>query len=370
NSLPPEEFASHYLAPHDSDGVGPLPWRSILKALSPQGWLSFIEEKLGIGTFEGTSGRYFVEEMKASKLLQAWTQRLARQGVIFHFDRELLDFTPEIKAPSTAGKIRLKFLNTEDVIVDAALLALGGASYEPNEAPMRWIRIFREKNIDFFDFEPSNVGYSVAWKAAFLKEAEGKPLKSIVLHRPRETLPQSAPTLSRAGELIVTKYGLEGTPIYQLGSPGKAWLDLKPNLTEAQILERLERVRENLSPLRRAKKQLALCDAALALLFHHAPTGGGRDHDPAREGSANQKIRDLARLIKRFPLELGAPQPLTESISSRGGVALTELTPQLELKKIPRVFLAGEMLDWDTCTGGFLIQGCVSQGAWAANAIL
>lgn len=336
HELPLDQFIQYY------SGTTPSFWRQVLQSFPPQAWLQFIE-RLGLETFLGTSRRYFIREMKAARLLQAMMTQLRSQGVQFFFGEELTDFTCQ------PGQVELQFNSRSQHRFDAVGLCLGGGSYEPEENPLRWPRIFGDKNIRFFPFQPSNVGYCVNWKAEFLKEALRTPLKNIKL-----TTTQG----EHRGELLITEYGLEGTPVYFLGIPGKASIDLKPDLTEEQILKKLTAKTENLSPLRRAKKYLALSPSALALLFHHAP----------RESLTD--LHCFVKLLKSFPLELGQPQPLTEAISSSGGVDFQELNTDLMLIHHPGCFLAGEMLCWDAPTGGFLIQGCVSQGHWMGEGIL
>jgi predicted flavoprotein YhiN len=161
---------------------------------------------------------------------------------------------------------------------------------------------------------------------------------------------------------MVTRYGLEGTPVYFHGTTGTALIDLKPGMSESAITDKLKSVRENLSPLRRIKKVLGLNETALALLFHQT------------ENSDRENLEKMVKLLKAFPLELLGPRPLLEAISSKGGVDLEEIEidPGLELmlKKHPGFFCGGEMLDWDAPTGGFLIQASVTQGAVAARGML
>ena len=198
-------------------------------------------------------------------------------------------------------------------------------------------------------FEPSNVGYEIDWNEKFLTETEGKPLKKIELRTRRG---------SKMGEMVITQYGIEGTPVYFCGTTGPAELDLKPDLSSDQIFEKLTRVKENLSPMRRVKHQLGLCEAAENLLFHHAPPESKTD------------LSKMVNTIKHFPLTLKSPRPLLESISSKGGLNLTEVSKSFEMTKFKGVYCGGEMLDWDAPTGGFLIQACVSQGASVAKSIL
>jgi uncharacterized flavoprotein (TIGR03862 family) len=330
----PDEFVRYYSEPRER-------FTEFFKAFGPLDWRTFIQKELGIPTFKGTSRRWFVasEGMKASGLLKAWVEQLTRQGVSFELGRECVGFE------SSAEEVRLRFADGGEAQVSAACFCLGGGSWEPSEQPLRWPVIFRAHGLEFREFAASNVGFQVDWPEALLAEAEGKPIKNVVLSSSRG---------ERSGDLVITRYGIEGTPVYFAGETGQVTLDLKPDLSEEQLLRKLELVKENLSPLRRAKRHLNLGEGALALLFH---LGAGSD------------LKALAARIKKFPLELRAPQPLNEAISSSGGLSWSELDPTLMLKKFPGVFAAGEMIDWDAPTGGFLIQACVSQGHWAGQAM-
>lgn len=333
HELKPAVFASHY------EGFSEHYWTDLFTRYGPQDWIQFIETELKLETFLGTSQRYFVKEMKASGLLKRWTEFLKTRGVTIHSNCELLDFE------SDAKRVRLKFLGPHpseftNFSADQAIFALGGASWE-NEEPA-WAGRFKAKGIEIVPFTASNVGYEVDWHPKFLAEAEGKPLKKVVLKTKRG---------KKLGELVVTQYGLEGTPIYFCGEVGEAMLDLKPDLSVAEIIARLSKVKENLSPMRRVKHYLTLGEASESLIFHTAPEAVKSD------------LKQLAEFIKNVPLTLKRPRPLSEAISSRGGVALRELSLELRLKKFERIYAIGEMLAWDAPTGGFLIQAAVSQGA-------
>ncbi|MBC7385111.1 MAG: TIGR03862 family flavoprotein [Cryobacterium sp.] len=332
--LEAEAFAKHY------EGFTRATWKDTLADFGTTHWIQFIEHELGLETFLGTSDRYFVREMKASQLLKKWTELLRSRGVQIHSTQELVDFSSEREG------ISLTFNEGPAKRFASAIFALGGASWE-TETPA-WAELFRGKGIGMVPFSPRNVGYTVDWKPALLAEAEGKPLKKIRFESTQG---------SKSGELVITEYGLEGTPVYFYGETGQCFIDLKPDLTLDQVTDKLKQVRENLSPIRRAKQKLALSEAALALLFHHLPNEDRADLDR------------FARAVKRFPITLGSPRPLSEAISSSGGVALSELTPDLELKKFPGVYCGGEMLDWHAPTGGFLIQACVSMGTRIAKAV-
>jgi uncharacterized flavoprotein (TIGR03862 family) len=339
HELTPSEFASHY------EGFDSRVWTKLFESYGMKEWVEFIEKELGLETFLGTSNRYFVREMKASGLLKRWTAYLEERGVKIHLQSELNDFE------SGPDHARLSFLKGTELTpfsieVDQAVFALGGGSWE-TETPA-WISLLSRKNLKIVPFEPSNVGYEIAWNKKFLLEAEGKPLKKVILKTTRG---------QKLGEMVVTAYGLEGTPVYFCGTPGVAHLDLKPDLTEAEIFQKLSQTKENLSPMRRVKHFLALSEAAESLLFH--------------ESSADDKsdLKKLIHRLKNLPLELLRPRPLSEAISSRGGVALSELNDNLSLKSYPRIYCVGEMLDWDAPTGGFLIQASISQGAKVGRGI-
>ena len=330
------DFAKHY------EGLTPDFWERILQAFGPKEWIQFIESELKMETFVGTSDRWFVKEMKASGLLKRWLEWLTARGVHLHSRHEWIGFH------KSDQKIDLSFEGESNQLTytgfDRVLLALGGGSWE--EAPPRWPEILMNNNIQIEPFQSANAGYEVAWLPAFLKEAEGKPLKKVDL----------ITNLGRKrGELVVTQYGLEGTPIYFMGTKGPAHLDLKPDLSEAEMLRKLGQIKENLSPMRRVKRALSLSEAAEALLFHHTPE------------SIKKDLNQLVSRIKSFPLELLQARPLLEAISSRGGIVLSEIDEQFRLKKFPQIFCAGEMLAWHAPTGGFLIQACISQGAWVAR---
>ncbi len=334
NSLPLEEFAQRYSASKNF-------WKSALRYFGPQEWIGFIENDLGLGTFLGTSGRYFVETMHAAKLIRNWRKRLESKGVGFAFDHECVDFA------KVDTKVRIDFSNQPSQSWDAVVFALGGASWE--QSPVQWPQFFVQKGISFSTFAPSNTGYELAWTQAFLNEAEAKPIKNIRLRSSRGDM---------LGDLVITSYGLEGTPVYTLGEVGTLSLDLKPDLSEKELVQKLSSVRENLSPMRRVSKKISLSVGAKALLFHFTPDDVRND------------IHKLAHFIKNVPLNFLRPRPLSESISAKGGIRWDELDDGLQLRKFPNVYCIGEMVDWDAPTGGFLIQGSVTQGAWCAQEIL
>jgi len=335
---PLSEFTSFYR-------TEPQFWNRVLTAFGPNQWLQFLHE-LGLKTFLGTSGRYFVEEMNAARLVLLWRERLISRGAHFEMSAECVNFDVSLSEPG----VTLHFAGRESQTFSAVGFGLGGGSYEPDEIPLRWPSMFINKQIGVHPFQASNVGYQVAWPQAFLQESEGRAIKNI-----RLTCPTKG---SQQGDLMITAYGLEGTPIYFVGESGTVLIDLKPDLTHEQMMEKCSRSTENLSPIRRIKKYLNFDEPVLSLIFHLT--------DPP----VRNDLSLLLERIKAFPIRLGDPQPIAEAISTAGGIELTELTPDFMFHKCPGVFAAGEMLNWDAPTGGFWIQGCVSQGHLAGLGIL
>jgi len=303
---------------------------------SRESWIEFLHS-LGEETFLGTSKRYFVKNKTASSLLNSWQKKLQEQNVSFYFEHELKNFTV-----LENQEIEVEFENGNKVQTKTLLLALGGASWL-NEKP-KWTSIFN--NIHFTDFTPANAGYHLQAPEEFFLHAEGKPIKGLTL---------KTKLGEKQGELMITKYGLEGTPIYTMGCIGEATLDLKPDLSEEKLIARLKNAPGNLE--NRLLKAAKLSDGALLLVKYLAP----------KEAWENNV--SLAKFIKNFPITLTVQRPLSEAISSQGGINWSELTDSLELRKFPGVFCAGEMINWHAPTGGFLIQACVSTGALAADGI-
>ncbi len=335
HDCPLETFHTHYRG--DQQFI-----KKCLAQFSPKDWLKFLSD-LSIKTFLGTSRRFFVEGLHSDQLLGAWIKRLKGMGVEFVYGHEVTDFSIEANK-----RIKLEFAGKGITEFAAVCFCLGGASYSGGEA-ISYPKLFLNKGIGFEPFRASNVGYEIDWSPAFLKEAEGKPLKNIALTTGRGT---------ERGELMVTRYGLEGTPIYMLGEAGPAFLDLKPDLSKEDILKKLSSLKKKMSPIRCVQHALNLCPAAFALLYHGTNT------------DQKKSLEKMTGLIKKFPLTFKNPRPLDEAISSAGGLKLDELDKNLMLKKIPGVFVAGEMLDWDAPTGGFLIQACVSQGFVAGRGMV
>jgi uncharacterized flavoprotein (TIGR03862 family) len=308
-----------------------------LKHFDKNAWLSYLRE-LGLETFEGTSRRHFLKSMKASPLVRAWVKRLEAKGASFHYNEELIDFSSE------KNQITAIFRSGKKINTSTMLLALGGGSYE--ERLPTWIELLRSKKISVKDLSSANAGYHLEASQEFFAAAEGKPIKGAKLQTARG---------EKTGELMITRYGLEGTPVYTVGCTGAAWLDLKPDMPLEKVLLRLEEARG--SPWKRVQKSLKLSDGAELLAQFLAPA------------TAWETLENAAKTLKNFPIRLLEARPLAEAISSRGGLSWDELNSGLELKNHPGVFAAGEMMDWDAPTGGFLIQASVATGFVAGQAM-
>jgi uncharacterized flavoprotein (TIGR03862 family) len=344
HSEPVEHFPARY---GDTDGGSTQRWQSLLADFSP-GDLRAWAEGLGIETFVGTSGRVFPLTKQAAPLLRRWIERLRKQGVSFRPRHALAGFRAagdgwKVEFTTTQGKTILQ--------TRAVILALGGASWPQTGSDGGWVKLFADTGIGVIPLAPANCGYEVAWPSEFLEQAEGLPLKNVVVRAGGESF---------AGELLITKYGLEGGAIYQAGrtlrtmAQPKIEIDLKPAFTVEQLFAKIRHA-QGTHLLDQATRAWRLSRASAALLQLRAPFASAGE---------------LAALAKAYPLALRGPRPIEEAISTAGGVNWEELDDELMLKRCPGIFCAGEMIDWDAPTGGYLIQGCFSTATRAARGTL
>ncbi|MDQ6808426.1 MAG: TIGR03862 family flavoprotein [Verrucomicrobiota bacterium] len=322
----------------------PERWRDLLGEFGPDALREWAE-KLSVETYVGTSGRVFPRGQKAAALLRAWIDRLRKHGVTIETGHRIVGLTQE------SGAWRLEF-SADDVArtvrAGAVVLALGGASWPDTGSDGRWPALLAPHGVEIAPWQPANCGWEVAWPNELLARAEGMPLKNLQV---------SAGDESVSGEMLITRYGLEGGALYRLGrtlrgmSEPRLQIDFKPQLSEEALRERAANLRSPAEHFRAWK----LSSAAIALL----ETIGALD------------LTDTDALItaaKRFTLQLIKPRPMAEAISSAGGVRWRELDANLMLHKMPGVFVAGEMIDWEAPTGGYLLQGCFSTGTRAGRA--
>ena len=308
---------------------------------------------LGIQTFIGTSGRVFPMGMKASPLLRAWLTRLNASNVTFHLRHKWTGFLPDssLRFATPDGEVTVK--------PDAVVLALGGGSWRRLGSDGAWVDWLKQAGAEVEALRPSNCGFDVEWSEHFRKKYDGHPIKSVIL---------SFGSLRQQGEFIVTKEGVQGGLIYtasammrdEIDANGVAimYLDLKPDRTLEWLVDKLSRPRGKRSLASYLEKSLGIHSVKAGLL---------------REFVSKEDFTDaerLAGLIKALPVPLVAPRPIDEAISSAGGVTFESLDEHLMLRTMPGVFCAGEMLDWEAPTGGYLLTACFSSGYAAGNGVL
>ncbi len=304
-------------------------------------------EGLGIKTFVGSSGRVFPRTMKASPLLRAWLARLAAMGVALRARHRLVGIEgTTCRFVTPEGEV--------DVAADAVVLALGGASWPRLGADGGWVGLLPD--VPITPLAPANCGFEIGWSPMVQRHA-GAPLKRIALRYG---------ALEARGEAMLTERGLEGGAVYALSAAlrqaieraGAAHvrLDLRPDLTEEAIRARLATRSRAETVSARLRKAVGLSPVAIALVQEvlHAGVAGA----------------DLAALVKGLPLTMGATAGLDRAISSAGGIAWAALDERFMLRARPGVFAAGEMLDWEAPTGGYLLQGCFATGVAAAHGAL
>ena len=337
HSEPLDRFRTRYGAAAD--------WiRPLLDAYSPADLIAWCEA-LGQPTFVGTSGRVFPQAMKASPLLRAWIGRLTNMGVRLVTRAHWTGWT-------TGGE--LIFKDSTQFAADAVVLALGGASWPRLGADGNWTTLFSD--VEIVPLKPANCGFAVDWSEIFRNRHAGTPLKRVAITLGNDTV---------RGEALITAEGIEGGAIYALSAAAREaiardgfallHIDLRPDMTLAALAERLDRPRGSASLSTFLRKQAGLSPVAIGLIQEALHAG---DAAP------------LAELIKALPLKLNAPFGLARAISTAGGIALSEVDAHLMLRHHPGVFVAGEMLDWEAPTGGYLLQGCMATGAAAGHGVV
>ena len=310
---------------------------------------------LGIQTFVGTSGRVFPTDMKAAPLLRAWLKRLRDQGVVIHTRHRWLGWSAD-------GGLLIHSPDGEKTIhSDAMLLALGGGSWSRLGSDGAWVERLADKGVSCAPLQPSNCGFEVsAWSELMVSKFAGAPLKNVAI-----CLADDKP---RLGECVITATGIEGSLIYALSAPireainrhgvATVHIDLLPSKPLDKVRAALAKPRGSRSMSKHLHSQLGLDGVKAALLRELAPAE--HFNDPAQ----------LALAIKALPLTLVNTRPMDEAISTAGGVPFEALDERLMLKQLPGVFCAGEMLDWEAPTGGYLLTGCFASGRAAGRGML
>lgn len=346
NALPPDAFVQRYTRGRDF----------LAPALSefPAAALIAWANGLGIETFTGSSGRVFPKAMKASPLLRAWQKRLEANGVRFVSGARWLGWT---------DTNALHFATAENpnltVTPAATLLALGGASWPQLGSDGAWTDLLRARGVRVEPLRPSNCGFLCDWSERFADRFAGAPLKPVIAHFADHAI---------QGEITITRTGIEGGPVYahsgalrdslDAGHQTILKLNLRPIPREA-LIAALHHPQGSQSLSNHLRRAANLSPVAIGLIQEALHKGHPRPATPDA----------WADLIQAFPLPLTATAPIARAISSAGGIALDEIAPDYRIAKLDNVFAAGEMLDWDAPTGGFLLQACFATGIAAAKGI-
>jgi len=318
----------------------------------------------GVETYVGSSGRVFPLDRKAAPLLRGWVRRLKEEGVRFHVQHRWLGWSDD-------GALRMATPEGErQISADATVLALGGASWPELGSDGAWVAPLSAQGIDIAPLQPANCGFDIDWSAHFTERHAGAPLKPVVAH----WVDVHGNAHALQGECVASAHGIEGSLVYALAADlreliardGEAtlWLDLVPGREQERLQNELARPRNGRSLSEHLRRQAGVSGVQAALLHEVL--------DKAATGDAAV----IAATLKRLPLRLRRPRPIAEAISTAGGVRLEALDPALMLRQLPGVFCAGEMLDWEAPTGGYLLTACFASGlragrgavAWLADA--
>ncbi|MGX7705826.1 NAD(P)/FAD-dependent oxidoreductase [Methylobacterium sp. Gmos1] len=344
HSEPLERFVARYAPPERRLDAA-------IREFPPQALRDWCEA-LGQPTFVGSSGRVFPQAFKASPLLRAWLSRLDRLGVTLRTRTRWTGWDGD-GALMLAGEH-----GPERLTVDAVVLALGGASWPRLGSDGAWVPVLAAEGVSVRPLRPANAGFTAAWSPVFAERFAGAPLKRIALRLGADQV---------RGEAVITRDGIEGGAIYALSRPireaiearGEAVvaLDLRPDLDEATLARRISGARPKESRATILRKAASLSPPAAGLLRE-----AGRDLPTEADA--------LAALIKAVPLRLTGLRPIERAISSAGGVAFADLDARFMLRDRPGTFLAGEMLDWEAPTGGYLLQASFASGRAAAKGVI
>jgi uncharacterized flavoprotein (TIGR03862 family) len=310
-------------------------------------------EALGQETFIGSSGRVFPRAMKASPLLRAWLRRLDASGVTFRLRHRWQGWRD--------GKLVFASLEGEQVTSsDVTVLALGGASWPNLGSNGNWVEILEREGVAIERLKPANSGFGVNWSETFRTRFEGQPLKGVALSFDGRTV---------RGEALITSAGIEGGAVYAISASlrdavlkqGEAtlYISLRPDSPAADLLARLAKPRGKQSISTFLRKALNLPPVAIGLLREAALASGA--------SVATMTPDDLAQLVNRVPVRVTGIAPITRAISTAGGISFSSLDDGFMLTRMPGTFAAGEMLDWEAPTGGYLLQACFATGAAAGR---
>ena len=347
HSEPIERFLSRY-RPHRASLT------SVLTAFDPQTLRRWAKD-LGIATFVGSSGRVFPQDLKAGPLLRAWIRRLKRSGVRFHVRHRWAGW-------ESSGALRFQTpVGDSTVQAGAVVLALGGGSWPQLGSDASWVPLLRERSVEVAPLKPANCGFDVQWSPFLRSKFAGHPVKSVAV-----TVSTSEDGRYRQqGEFVITETGLEGGVVYAVSAflreaiekrgVATLHLDLAPDRELARLVQDLSRSRGKRTIASHLQRYAGITGVKSALL--HEVLAKEIFSDPVR----------LAAAIKSLPVTLLACRPLAEAISTAGGVSFDALDEHLMIRALPGVFCAGEMLDWEAPTGGYLLTACLATGRTAGS---
>ncbi len=350
HSEPRPQFDQRYRE-RQADVAG---WLDGFDAEALRGWA----RGLGVDTYVGSSGRVFPLDRKAAPLLRGWVRRLKEQGVRFHVQHRWLGWNDD-------GVLRMQTSDGDVAVsVDATVLALGGGSWPELGSDGAWVDTLRARGVDVAPLQAANCGFDIDWSGHFRQRHAGSPLKPVIAHwRDLHGDPRQL-----QGECVASEYGIEGSLVYAIAADlretinrdGHALLelDLVPGRDAARLHAELSRPRRGRSFGEHLRRTTGIDAAKAALVFERLGKDAGNDPDA------------VARTLKRLPLRLLRPRPMAEAISSAGGVCLEATNAGLMLQALPGVFCAGEMLDWEAPTGGYLLTACYASALRAADGVI
>jgi len=320
----------------------------LLQRFGPENLREWVH-KLGVETFVGTSGRVFPAEMKAAPLLRAWIKRLRERGVRFHMRHKWLGWSGEHLVFATPD-------GEKHALARAVVLSLGGKSWAKLGSTGDWDTVLHAKNVLLSAFKPSNCGFNVHWSTHLAEKHAGEPVKPVMV----AFVDSFGNAHRRQGELVITSTGIEGSLIYAFSAPLRDTiaaqgsvtikLDLVPGKDAARILKELSHPRGSNSMANHLRKRAGITGVQASLLRECVSKDDFNDP------------RKLAAAVKALPVKLESTRPIDEAISTAGGVAFEALDENLMIKTLPGVFCAGEMLDWEAPTGGYLLTACFASG--------
>ncbi len=318
--------------------------RPVLRGFDPDAVRAWAKD-LGIDTFIGSSGHVFPTDMKAAPLLRAWLRRLREAGVRFHMRHRWIGWCDDgaLRFTTPAGEV--------SVAADAVILALGGASWPQLGSDGAWVALLRRRGVAVAPLRPANCSFDVGWSPHFRGRFAGHPVKAVALTVAGDR---------RRGEFVVTETGIEGSAVYahaaalrdriERDGTAELLLDLTPDRDAARLARELDRPRGSRSMAEHLRRRAGIEGVKAGLLRECLPA----------ESFVTMDV--LAAAIKALPLRLRAPRPIAEAISSAGGVTLASVDEFWMIHDLPGIFCAGEMLDWEVPTGGYLLTACFALG--------